>query len=450
MQLKTAKGTRDWAGNDIVRREDVFNKIRSVFKLHGGEEIDTPVFELKNVLTDKYGEDSKLIYDLQDQGGELCALRYDLTVPFARWLAMNKSVKQIKRFQIGKVYRRDQPAPGQGRMREFYQCDFDYAGSGFDPMAPDAEVLCLIVEIFQKIELNIKIRINHRCILDGIFVTAGVPTEKTRSISSAIDKLDKLPWPKVREEILQKGLAPEVAEILEKYFVQPPTVSSMTHALELLENNDLLAGNEEVRKGVDDMKLLGQYLAAYEVTEYITFDLTLARGLDYYTGLIYEVAAVSNGTSGKLNGIGSIAAGGRYDNLAGSLGGSQMPCVGVSFGIDRILATLSIQQEENNYSAQGRRVEVWLIASGGHTATLERMAIARKLREADISVDFSPKSDQKVRKQFDAAQSNASIAVFIEANIATSGMVRYKDLTTKTEKDIRREDLIGELSKLLE
>jgi histidyl-tRNA synthetase len=152
LQIKVPKGTRDWDREDIVLREAVFTKIRKVFKNHNAKEIDTPVFELKGILTDKYGEDSKLIYDLEDQGGELCALRYDLTVPFARWLAMS-NMRQIKRFQIGKVYRRDQPAIDRGRMREFYQCDFDYAGA-FDLMVPDAEVLCMTAEVFEALELS--------------------------------------------------------------------------------------------------------------------------------------------------------------------------------------------------------------------------------------------------------------------------------------------------------
>ena len=153
----------------------------------------SPVFELKEILAGKYGEDSKLIYDLADQGGEICSLRYDLTVPFARWLAMNSSIKHIKRYHIAKVYRRDQPAAKKGRMREFHQCDFDIAGE-YDPMLPDAEILRITSEIFEALGWQGKytIKINHRKILDGIFEVCGVPTEKLRTISSAVDKLDKV------------------------------------------------------------------------------------------------------------------------------------------------------------------------------------------------------------------------------------------------------------------
>lgn len=150
------------------------------------------MFELKEILAGKYGEDSKLIYDLKDQGGEICSLRYDLTVPFARWLAMN-NVQTIKRYHIAKVYRRDQPAMTKGRMREFYQCDFDIAGV-YDPMLPDAEIIRIVCEIFEGLGWQGKyaIKINHRKILDGIFMVCGVPAEKTRAISSAVDKLDKV------------------------------------------------------------------------------------------------------------------------------------------------------------------------------------------------------------------------------------------------------------------
>lgn len=161
--------------------------ISNLFKRHGGIPLDTPTFELREVLAGKYGEDAKLIYNIEDQGGELLSLRYDLTVPFARWLAMHSNVKQIKRYQIAKVYRRDQPAISRGRLREFYQCDFDIAGV-YDAMIPDAEILHIIVEVFRALKLGIVIKLNHRCILDGLFTVAGVCKDKIRPISSAVDK----------------------------------------------------------------------------------------------------------------------------------------------------------------------------------------------------------------------------------------------------------------------
>uniref|UniRef100_A0A8C5IL42 histidine--tRNA ligase n=1 Tax=Junco hyemalis TaxID=40217 RepID=A0A8C5IL42_JUNHY len=216
--LKTPKGTRDFGPKEMAIRERAFKAIISCFKRHGAEVIDTPVFELKETLTGKYGEDSKLIYDLKDQGGELLSLRYDLTVPFARYLAMNK-ITNIKRYHIAKVYRRDNPAMTRGRYREFYQCDFDIAGQ-FDPMIPDAECLKIVHEILSDLQLgDFVIKVNDRRILDGMFAVCGVPDSKFRTICSSVDKLDKVLWEEVRSEMVaEKGLSPEarIFSILEQ------------------------------------------------------------------------------------------------------------------------------------------------------------------------------------------------------------------------------------------
>merc|ERR1711884_805168 len=194
--LKSAKGTHDFHPDQMAVREKVFSRIISTFKRHGAETIDTPVFELKEVLTGKYGEDSKLIYDLKDQGGEILALRYDLTVPFARYCAMNK-ITNIKRYHIAKVYRRDNPSIARGRLREFYQCDFDIAGA-YD-VIPDAECVKIVQEILSAVDVGpFVIKVNHRMILDGIFEVCGVKAEMSRTICSAVDKLDKSPWEEVK------------------------------------------------------------------------------------------------------------------------------------------------------------------------------------------------------------------------------------------------------------
>ena len=203
--LKSAKGTRDFHPDQMAVREKVINRIVNVFKCHGAVTIDTPVFELKEVLTGKYGEDSKLIYDLKDQGGEILSLRYDLTVPFARYVAMNK-IMNIKRYQIAKVYRRDNPSISQGRYREFYQCDFDIAGQ-YDPMVPDAECVKIVKDILKAMEIgSFVIKVNHRQILDGIFEVCGVSNDMFRTICSSVDKLDKVKIRRIffREIILVK------------------------------------------------------------------------------------------------------------------------------------------------------------------------------------------------------------------------------------------------------
>lgn len=191
------------------------NTIADIFKRHGAVEIDTPVFELKEVLTGKYGEDSKLIYDLEDQGGEKCSLRYDLTVPFARFMANNTNIKNIKRFHIGKLYRRDQPNMTKGRYREFTQCDFDIAGK-YDAMIPDAEVLVVMQEILEALDVkDYLVKVNHRKILEAMIETAGADTSLFKTICSSIDKLDKQPWSEVKEELVkQKGIAEKAADVL--------------------------------------------------------------------------------------------------------------------------------------------------------------------------------------------------------------------------------------------
>ncbi|XP_056667387.1 histidine--tRNA ligase, cytoplasmic isoform X2 [Monodelphis domestica] len=261
--LKTPKGTRDYNPRQMAVREKVFDVIISCFKRHGAEVIDTPVFELKETLTGKYGEDSKLIYDLKDQGGELLALRYDLTVPFARYLAMNK-LTNIKRYHIAKVYRRDNPAMTRGRYREFYQCDFDIAGQ-FDPMIPDAECLKIICEILSALQLgDFLIKVNDRRILDGMFNVCGVPDSKFRTICSSVDKLDKMSWENVKNEMVEeKGLASEVADHIGAYVKQHGGVS----LVEQLLQDPKLSQNKQALEGLGDLKLLFEYLTLFGIAE---------------------------------------------------------------------------------------------------------------------------------------------------------------------------------------
>ncbi|KAJ1744068.1 Cytoplasmic and mitochondrial histidine tRNA synthetase, partial [Coemansia sp. RSA 990] len=266
--LKTPKGTRDYTAKEMSIRSQIFQTITDVFKRHGGVTIDTPVFELKEILTGKYGEDSKLIYDLQDQGGELCSLRYDLTVPFARFVAMNK-VKNIKRYQIAKVYRRDQPAMTKGRMREFFQCDFDIAGT-YDAMVPDAECIRVAVEVLSQLDVGaFIIKVNHRKLLDAVFEASGVPEDKVRTISSAVDKLDKLPWAEVKQEMLDKGLTSEVADQIGEY-VQLQGGQELLAKLQALEP---LMQTTKAQEGISEMKLFFEYADIYNVLDRIKFDM---------------------------------------------------------------------------------------------------------------------------------------------------------------------------------
>ncbi|KAF9769670.1 Cytoplasmic and mitochondrial histidine tRNA synthetase [Fusarium sp. DS 682] len=455
-ELKTPKGTKDWEGKDMVIRDHIFNTITQVFKRHGGVTIDTPVFELREILAGKYGEDSKLIYDLADQGGEICSLRYDLTVPFARFLAMNKQIQNIKRYHIAKVYRRDQPAMTKGRMREFYQCDFDIAGT-YDPMLPDAEVIRIITEVFEGLGWNggYTIKLNHRKILDGIFQVCGVPEDKIRTISSAVDKLDKLPWADVRKEMTEeKGLDGEVADRIGEWVV----LKGKQDLLQKLQSTESLAANDSMKKGMEDLALLFEYLEAFDCLDRVSFDLSLARGLDYYTGLIYEVVTQGSApevTPGQENaeskpskkkskkgsedddrsddptvGVGSVAAGGRYDNLVGMFSGkSQIPCVGISFGVDRIFSiTKAKMAAEKNAAVRNNDVDVYVMAFG-QGFLKERMSVCAKLWESGIKAEFLYKVKPKLPAQFKAAEANGvPFAIFLGEDEVKSGKVKIKEM----------------------
>uniref|UniRef100_A0A674CVA1 histidine--tRNA ligase n=1 Tax=Salmo trutta TaxID=8032 RepID=A0A674CVA1_SALTR len=263
LSFHLSQGTRDYNPKQMAIREKVFNTIISCFKRHGAENIDTPVFELKETLTGKYGEDSKLIYDLKDQGGELLSLRYDLTVPFARYLAMNK-VTNIKRYHIAKVYRRDNPAMTRGRYREFYQCDFDIAGQ-YDPMIPDAECLKIVHEILSELELgDFRIKVNDRRILDGMFAVCGVPDDKFRTICSTVDKLDKMSWEDVRSEMVkEKGLSEEAADQIGQYV----SLQGGMDLAERLLQDAKMSQSKQACAGLTDMKQLFSYLQLFQVTD---------------------------------------------------------------------------------------------------------------------------------------------------------------------------------------
>lgn len=473
----------------MVIRDRIFNAITTVFKRHGAVTIDTPVFELRPILSGKYGEDSKLIYDLSDQGGELCSLRYDLTVPFARWLAMNPSIQNIKRYHIAKVYRRDQPAMTKGRMREFYQCDFDVAGV-YDRMVPDAEILRIVCEIFGEQGLGwtqkggFLIKINHRGVLDGIFEVCGVPKEKIRTISSAVDKLDKSPWEEVKKEMVEeKGLSEEVADKIWE-FVQR---RGGRDVMEELRKDVRVMGNPNLVKGLEDMELLFEYLEAFGVLDKVELNLSLARGLDYYTGVIFEVvtdgSAPSTATGQKLQrtakkekanefdedrsndpsvGVGSVAAGGRYDELVGMFSGkTQIPCVGISFGVDRIFSIAKARMEADKGAAAVRstEVDVFVMAFGGKGFTgllKERMEVTKTLWDAGIKAEFAYKQKPKLPAQFKSAEQNGiPLAVILGEDEQAQGKVKIKEMGLPEghpEKDgvmVDTKDLVQEIREKL-
>ncbi|EEC03196.1 histidyl-tRNA synthetase, putative, partial [Ixodes scapularis] len=379
--LKTAKGTRDHGPAQMALRERVFKTIVGCFKRHGGEAIDTPVFELKDTLTGKYGEDSKLIYDLADQGGEILSLRYDLTVPFARYVAMNK-IASIKRYHIAKVYRRDNPAMTRGRYREFYQCDFDIAGQ-FDPMLPDVECVRVLTEILRDLGLgDFVVKVNHREILNGMFEFCGVPAESFKTICSSVDKLDKLPWEDVRKEMVEeKGLPEDVADRIFSLVLRKGPLHLIQYKIR--------SGDGRGRRGLcfhlpDRINALRIVFIFFLFQ--ISFDLSLARGLDYYTGIIFEAVLkepINNDVgdpSKESVSVGSVAAGGRYDTLVGMFDskGRNVPCVGISVGVERIFTLVEAKAKAEQTKLRTNETEVF-VASAQKNLVAERMKICSEL-----------------------------------------------------------------------
>ncbi|KAI9589742.1 histidine--tRNA ligase, cytoplasmic isoform X1 [Glossina fuscipes] len=450
--LKTPKGTRDYAPKQMMLRQNVLDKIIAVFKKHGGEAIDTPVFELKEVLTGKYGEDSKLIYDLKDQGGEILSLRYDLTVPLARYLAMNK-ISNIKRYHIAKVYRRDNPAMTRGRYREFYQCDFDIAGS-YDPMLADSECVKIVSEILDTLAIgDYVIKLNHRQLLDGMFEACGVPNDKFRSICSAVDKLDKSPWPEVRKEMIEeKGLLPDTADKIGEYV----RLSGDRELIEKLLADEQLKNIPSAVKGLKDMHLLFKYCHIMGLSDKINFDLSLARGLDYYTGVIYECVLKAepkmlNGCSEEQGTVGSVAGGGRYDNLVGMFDtkGKQVPCVGVSIGVERIFSVL-----EAKYAADGikqRTNEVEVMVMSAHKGLHEkRLSILNDLWNQGIKAEHFYKLNPKLLNQLQYCEENQiPLAVVLGDSELEKGKVKLREISTRKEEDVLLANLSDEIKKRL-
>lgn len=445
--LKTPKGTRDYSPEQMALRNSVLSKITEVFKKHGAVTIDTPVFELKEVLTGKYGEDSKLIYDLADQGGEILSLRYDLTVPFARYLAMNK-ITNIKRYHIAKVYRRDNPSMARGRYREFYQCDFDIAGT-YDLMLPDSECIKIVCEILDTLEVTpYVIKINHRSLLDGMFEACGVPASSFRCICSAIDKLDKSPWEEVRKEMIEeKGLSEEVADKIGEYV----KLHGNTDLVDKLLNDDLLSKNKCATSGLEAIKLLLKYCNIFNVADRVLFDLSLARGLDYYTGVIYEAVLLGDSTKGEDVLVGSVAGGGRYDNLVGMFDtkNKQVPCVGVSIGVERLFTVMEQKLHAASRKVRSTEVDVY-VCTAQKDLVDERLKLCNELWENNFKVEYSYKKNPKLLAQLQYCEENSiPFAIILGQSEIKEGIVKLRNVLTRDEIAVKRTKLPEELLKRL-
>ncbi|RWS15807.1 histidine--tRNA ligase: cytoplasmic-like isoform X1 [Dinothrombium tinctorium] len=433
--LRTPSGMRDYGHPQTAVREKVLQLIADCFKRHGAQAIETPVCELKQILTGTYGDDSKQIYDLTDQG-EMLSLRYDLTVPFARHLAQYK-IGSMKRYQIGKVYRRDNIIMTRGRYREFYQCDFDIAGV-CDPLIPDAECLRVIVEILNSLDMkNFEIKVNNRKIIEALFSICEVPNEKFKTICSSIDKLEKLSWEEVKREMCEdKGLNESIADRLGQYV----KLNGSLQMVEELLSSDL-SKNAKMREGLEEVKLLFNYCRAMGINNVIKFDMSLARGLDYYTGVIFEAILLDE------HDVGSVAGGGRYDDLVALLSNNKhiVPCVGVSIGVERIFTLMESKEGAMNfYPAK------CFVASMGKGLAEERFKLLTELWDAGIAAEHSLRTHPKPLNQYQYCEEKGiPFLIGIGGDELSKGVVKIRNIKAREEIDVKREFFVDELKKLL-
>lgn len=440
------KGTRDFSPSEMARREYVFSVLRDAFSRYGFSQIQTPSFENLSTLMGKYGEEGdRLIFKILNSGDYLGsvpeellaakdsqkatkyvsekALRYDLTVPFARYVVQHQGeiAFPFKRYQIQPVWRADRPQ--KGRFREFYQCDADVVGSR--SLWQEAELVLLYDEVFTQLGVPVSIKVNNRKILAAIAEVTGQP-ELIVDMTVALDKLDKIGPQAVEEEMLSKGLAPASLELI-RPFMQPMDETGMWAILE-----KTLAGTEIGRKGIDELHFLFEAVRAVGLKGAgLELDLTLARGLNYYTGAIFEVKA-------KGVEMGSIGGGGRYDDLTGIFGLKDVSGVGISFGMDRICLVM----EELGLFDQNldRGVDV-LFANMGEKEALYAMKALQKVREAGIRAEMYPDA-AKLGKQLDYANKKSVRRVAIAGSSEMEkGVFTVKDMETGTQAEVNVGDI---------
>jgi len=368
-------------------------------------------------------------------------------------VAMHK-IQKIRRFHIARVYRRDNPAMTKGRYREFYQCDFDIAGV-YDPLIPDAECIKIIAEILEELKLgDFLIKVNHRKILDGIFAVCGVPKESFRTICSSVDKLDKTPWEKVKHEMVhEKQLPEDVADRIYDY-VQ---LKGSTELVEQLLNDQKLGADKLGKQGLEDMKKLLHYIGIFNLSDKVSFDMSLARGLDYYTGVIYEAVLTSlppeltkTDQEGEQVGVGSVAGGGRYDELVGMFDpkGKQVPCVGVSIGIERVFAIMEAKAQASAMKSRTTQTQV-LVASGQKNMLDERLKLVNELWSAGVKAEVLHKANPKLLAQFQYCEENSiPFSVVIGESELQSGVVKLRNTVSREEVEVPRDEIAAKLKEM--
>lgn len=441
------KGTRDFSPVEMAKRNYIFNTIKEVYALYGFQQIETPAMELLQTLMGKYGEEGdKLLFRVLNSGNymsklsdeelqernslrlssRICekGLRYDLTVPFARYVVMHREELQLpfKRYQIQPVWRADRPQ--KGRYREFYQCDADVVGS--DSLLNEVELMQIVDTVFTRLGVRVQIKINNRKILSGIAEVIGEP-EKIVDITVAIDKLDKIGLESVNAELRADGISDEAIEKL-----QPIIAMSGSNDDKLKTMSDVLSGSEIGMKGVEETRFILDTLKGTLDNE-IEFDLTLARGLNYYTGAIFEVKALDYA-------IGSITGGGRYDNLTGIFGMPGLSGVGISFGADRIYDVLNGLDLYPKEAVNGTRL---LFINFGEKETAYCLPVVKACRAAGINTEMYP-DKAKMKKQMGYANAKAiPFVVLAGDNEMAENKVTLKNMETGEQKLVTTEELIA-------
>ena len=445
------KGTRDFSPAEMAKRNYIFDTIKDVYALYGYQQIETPSMETLQTLMGKYGEEGdKLLFKILNSGdfigkvpanefvsdnvlklaAKICekGLRYDLTVPFARYVVMHRDELQMpfKRYQIQPVWRADRPQ--KGRYREFYQCDADVVGS--DSLLNEVELVQIIDTVFTKFGISVQIKLNNRKILAGIAEYIGQP-DKIVDITVAIDKLDKIGVEAVNAEMLANGICQDAVDKL-----QPILTMSGTNVEKLETIAQTIATSEIGVKGVEETRFILEKIEAVGRKNELQLDLTLARGLNYYTGAIFEVKA-------KDVAIGSITGGGRYDNLTGIFGMPGLSGVGISFGADRIYDVLNTLDLYPQNATQATQV---LFINFGEAESDYCLPIASQVRAAGISVEFYPDC-AKMKKQM--AYANAKGIPFVvlagESEI-NQGKVTLKNMLTGDQQLVSAEELIAKIT----
>ena len=433
------KGTRDFSQQEMAERNYIFDTVRSVFATYGYAQIETPAMENLSTLLGKYGDEGdKLLYRILNSGDafagadmsrpltpQVCekGLRYDLTVPFARYVVQHQGEISFpfKRFQIQPVWRADRPQ--KGRYREFYQCDVDMIGSRSQMC--ELELVQIVDEVFRRLGVDVVVKVNNRKVLTGLAELCGAP-DKVVDITVAIDKLDKIGLDAVKEELRSKGLDERATGMLE-----PVLKLEGSNADKISTMRSLMRDSEAGLRGLDELEELFSLVASAGVGTRVELDLSLARGLNYYTGAIFEVKACDFA-------IGSICGGGRYDNLTGIFGLPDMSGVGVSFGADRIYDVMKGLGKFPEALSTGSRL---LFANLGADDVRYVLGIASALRGRGISVEVYPDA-AKLKKQFDYASRKAIPFISITGESErTSGRVNLKNLATGVQQDFACDDL---------